>query len=196
MYIYKNEHNRQQTDDWLWYTISNNLPLGLKPIDAVSNTHLWFVVVELLHCNGFSEWVGQVLLSVDLLKVDITSIHNFLDEMVAAQNMLHPLVCLGFLRLSNGSRAVTVEQNWTNKGGWYFELDDEFPQPHRFFGSIWYSDIFCLANWFSHSVLLGILPTNSPTIKGKNNPYTLLLSSWSNWKLEYVNPISLKSDSP
>ena len=24
MYIYKNEHNRQQTDDWLWDTISNS----------------------------------------------------------------------------------------------------------------------------------------------------------------------------
>ena len=70
MYIYKKEHNRQQADDWLWDTISNNLPLGLKPISAVSNTYLWLVVVELLHRNGFSEWVSQVLFLVDLLKVD------------------------------------------------------------------------------------------------------------------------------
>ena len=117
MYKYKNEHNRQQANDWLWNTISNNLPLGLKPIGAVSSTHLRLVVIELLHRKSFSEWVGQILLSVDLLKVDVTSIHNFSDEMVAVQNMLHPLVCLRFLRLSNGSRAVTVEQNWTNKRG-------------------------------------------------------------------------------
>ena len=26
MYIYKNEHNRQQADDWLWDTIPNNQP--------------------------------------------------------------------------------------------------------------------------------------------------------------------------
>ena len=136
MYIYKSEHNRQQADDWVWDTIPNNLPLGLKPIGAVSNTHLRLVVVELLHRNGFSEWVSQVLLLVNLLKIDVTSIHNFLDEMVAAQNMLRPLVCLGFLRLSNGSRAVTVEQNWTNKGGCHSKLGDEFCQPHRFFGSI------------------------------------------------------------
>ena len=24
MYIYKNEHNRQQADDWLWDTIPNS----------------------------------------------------------------------------------------------------------------------------------------------------------------------------
>ena len=136
MYKYKNEHNHQQTDDWVWDTIPNNLSLGLKPISAVSNTHLRLVVIELLHRNGFSEWVSQVLLPIDLLKVDVTSFHDLPDEMVAAQNMLRPLVYLRFLRLSNGSRAVTVEQNWTNKGGCYSELGDELPQPHRFFGSI------------------------------------------------------------
>ena len=92
--LIQKEHNLQQAYDWLWDTIPNNLPLGLKPIGAVSNIHLRLVVVELLHRNGFSEWVGQVLLPVDLLKVDITSIHDLLDEMVAVQNMLRPLVCL------------------------------------------------------------------------------------------------------
>ena len=116
--------------------ISQQLPLVLKPLGIVSNTHLRLVVVELLHRNCFSEWVGQVLLPVDLLKIDVTSIQNLSDEMVAAQNMLRPLVSLWFLHLSNGSRAVTVEQNWTNKGGCYSKLGDEFSQPHRFFGSI------------------------------------------------------------
>ena len=115
---------------------SQHFPLGLKPIGAVSNTHLRLEVVELLHRNGFSEWVGQVLLFIDLLKVDVTSIHDFLDEMVTMQNMLCPLLCLQFLCLSNGSKAVTVEQNWTNKEGCYSELSDEFPQSHHFFGSI------------------------------------------------------------
>ena len=75
--LIKKEHNRQQADDWLWDTIPNNLLLGLKPIGAVSNTHLRLIVVELLHRNGFSEWVSQVLLPVDLLKIDVTSIYNF-----------------------------------------------------------------------------------------------------------------------
>ena len=83
MYIYKNEHNRQQADDWLWDTIPNNLPLGLKSIGTVSNIHLRLEVVELVHRNGFSEWVSQVLLSVDLLKVDVTSIHDLLDQVEA-----------------------------------------------------------------------------------------------------------------
>ena len=69
---------------------SQQSPTCLKPIGAVSNTHLRLVVIELLHRNGFSEWVGQVLLPVDLLKVDVTSIHDLPDEMVAVQNMLRP----------------------------------------------------------------------------------------------------------
>ena len=31
MYKYKNEHNRQQTDDWLWDTIPN--------IDLIATNH-------------------------------------------------------------------------------------------------------------------------------------------------------------
>ena len=53
--LIQKKHNRQQADDWLWDTISNNLPLDLKPIGAVSNIHLRLVVVEHLHHNGFSE---------------------------------------------------------------------------------------------------------------------------------------------
>ena len=121
---------------WLLGHISQQLPLGLKPISTVSYTHLQFTIIELGYRYGLGHGVGYVLLSIDLLKVDVTSIHNFLDEMVAVQNMLRPLVCFGFLRLSNGFRAITIEQNWTNKGGCYSELGDEFSQPHRFFGSI------------------------------------------------------------
>ena len=136
MYIYKNEHNRQQADDWLWDTIPNNLPLGLKPIGAVSNTHLRLVVIKLVHRNGFSEWVDQILLPVDLLKVDVTSIHDLPDQVEAVQNMLRPLVCFGFLRLSYGTSAVVVEQDLTIEGGCYSKFGDEFFQPHSFLHDI------------------------------------------------------------
>ena len=86
--------------------IFQQLPLILKPLGTVSNTHLRLVVVELLYRQGFSEGVGQILLSVDLLKVDITSIHDLLDQVKAVQNILHLLVCFGFLRLSYGTSAV------------------------------------------------------------------------------------------
>ena len=29
MYIYKNEHNRQQADDWLWDTIPNTRDVSI-----------------------------------------------------------------------------------------------------------------------------------------------------------------------
>ena len=35
MYIYKNEHNRQQADDWLWDTIPNR-----QVIDKSSNLNI------------------------------------------------------------------------------------------------------------------------------------------------------------
>ena len=69
------------------------------------------MVVELLYCQNFSEGVGWVLLSINRLKVDVTSIHDLSDLMEAVQNMLHPLVCFGFLHLSYGTSAIAVEQN-------------------------------------------------------------------------------------
>ena len=64
--------------------IFQQLPLVLKPLGTVSNTHLRLVVVELLYRQGFSEGVGQVFLSIDLLKVDVTSIHDLPDQVEAA----------------------------------------------------------------------------------------------------------------
>ena len=64
--------------------IFQQLPLILKPLGIVFNTHLQLVVVELLYRQGFSEEVGQVLLSVDLLKIDITLIHDLPDKVEAA----------------------------------------------------------------------------------------------------------------
>ena len=83
------------------------------------------MVVELLYCQGFSERVGQILLSIDLLKVDIISIHDLSDQMEAMQNVLRPLVCFGFLHLSYGTSAVAVKQDQTIERGCYSELDDE-----------------------------------------------------------------------
>ena len=74
----------------------------------ISNSHLRLVVVELLYYQGFSERGGQVLLFVDLLKIDVTSIHNLSDQVEATQNVLRLLVCFGFLHLSYGTSAVIV----------------------------------------------------------------------------------------
>ena len=105
--------------------IFQQLPLVLKPLGIVSNIHLRLVVVELLYLQGFNEGVGQVLLSVDLLKVDITSIHDLPDQVEAAQDVLRLLMCFRFLRLSYGTSVVIVEQDRTIEGGCYSELDDE-----------------------------------------------------------------------
>ena len=115
--------------------IFQQLSLVLKSLGTVSNTHLRLVVVELLYCQGFSKGVGQVLLFIDLLKVNVTSIHDLPDQVEAMQNVLHPLVCFEFLRLSYGTSAVTIEQDRTIEGGCYFELDDEFSQPPAFFAA-------------------------------------------------------------
>ena len=86
------------------------------------------MVVELLYRQGFNEEVGQVFLSVDLLKIDITSIHDLSDQMEVTQNVLRPLVCFGFFHLSYDTSAVAVEQEWTIEGGCYSELGDKFSQ--------------------------------------------------------------------
>ena len=53
-------------DDWLWDTIFNKLSLVLKPIRAVSNTHLPFISVEFFNFDSFSKSVSRIFLSIDL----------------------------------------------------------------------------------------------------------------------------------
>ena len=40
------------------------------------------MIFELLYRKDFSEWVDQILLSVDLLRIDIISIHDLSDKIV------------------------------------------------------------------------------------------------------------------
>ena len=61
--------------------IFQQLLLGLKPIRSISNIHLPFEIIELIKSDCSSQWIGQVLLSVDLSKINFTSI--FLDKMIA-----------------------------------------------------------------------------------------------------------------
>ena len=75
----------------------------------VSFTHLPTVVVELFDTEGFSEGVSQILLSVNLLKINITSINDLSHKVIAAQNMFGPMVRLRLLGLSYGSCAVTIQ---------------------------------------------------------------------------------------
>ena len=47
---------------------------------------------ELLVFEGFSKWVGQVLLSVDLLNLDVTSIHDLSYKVIVKQSVFGSLV--------------------------------------------------------------------------------------------------------
>ena len=88
---------------WLLGHISQQLPLGLKQISTVSYTHLQFTIIELGYRYGLGHGVGYVLLSIDLLKVDIISNHDFSYQVISAQNVLGPLMRLWFFRLSDGT---------------------------------------------------------------------------------------------
>ena len=60
MYKYKNEHNRQQTDDWLWDTIPNNGVSQEEPDIAVGGsireclTH--WLQMSLYQKGGIARW--------------------------------------------------------------------------------------------------------------------------------------------
>ena len=85
------------------------------------------MVVELFYRQDFSEGVGQVLLSVDLLKVDVTSFHDLSYEVVAAQDMLGSVMRLWLFRLGNRSSAVTVHWDGTLQGRYHSQLAQELP---------------------------------------------------------------------
>ena len=82
--------------------------LGLKPIGTVSYIHLQLMIIELLDFESFSKWVDQILPPIDLLKVNVTSIHDLSDKMITAQNMFGVLMGSQLLSLSNGSSIVAV----------------------------------------------------------------------------------------
>ena len=88
--------------------IPNYLPLGLKSIEVVSNIHLQLMIIELLDFEGFSKWVGEIFFSIDLLKIDVTSIHELTDKVMATQNVFDFLIKLKFLDLSYGTSAIIV----------------------------------------------------------------------------------------
>ena len=66
------------------------------------------MIIELLDFESFSKWVGQILPPVDLLKVNIISIHDLLDKVIMVQNMFGALMGSRLLSLSNGSSIVAV----------------------------------------------------------------------------------------
>ena len=42
------------------------------------------MVFKLLNTEGFSKWIDQIFLTIDLLKLDITSIYDLPDQVIAA----------------------------------------------------------------------------------------------------------------
>ena len=67
------------------------------------------MIFELLDSKGISEWVDLVLFFINLLKIDVTSINDLSNKMIAMQNMFGSLMGLEFLYLSYGSSAVTIQ---------------------------------------------------------------------------------------
>ena len=80
--------------------------------------------------------------------------------------MLGKLMRLRLLDMSYGSGAV--QYNKTIIGGCHFKFVDELSQPHSFFRSIRYYDIFYLANRVCHSVLLETFSADHSIIQDKN----------------------------
>ena len=79
----------------------------------VSNTHFPSVIIEFLDTEGFSQRVSHVLLSIDILKVDVTSINDLSYKVIASQDVLGPMMRFWLLGLSYGSRAVTIQEHRT-----------------------------------------------------------------------------------
>ena len=165
--MYKYEHTRQQTDDRLQNIIFNKLSLGLKSIGTVSYTHLRLVIIELLDFESSSKWIGLVLIFIDLLNVDVTSIHNLSDKIIAIQNILDTLMGLQLLGLSNGYSTVTVQQDRAINRECHSELVNKLSQPHSFLHSIRCDDILYLINRVSHSVLFEIFLVDYSIIQDK-----------------------------
>ena len=50
------------------------------------------MIIELFDLESFSEQISYVLLSIDVLKLDVTLIHDLTYDVIAAQNVFGMLV--------------------------------------------------------------------------------------------------------
>ena len=66
------------------------------------------MVIKLFDSESFSKWISQILSSIDLLKVDVTSIYDLPDKMKAVQNMFSALIGPRLLGLSNDFSIVAI----------------------------------------------------------------------------------------
>ena len=103
------EHNHLQPRWLALGQIFQQLSLWLKPIRSVSITHLSFVIIELFRSDCSSQWIGQVVLSIDLFKVDFISILS--NKVIAIQKVFDSQMEHQFFSLSYGSSsAVNIEE--------------------------------------------------------------------------------------
>ena len=66
------------------------------------------MIVELFDPKSFNEGVDQIFFFVNLFQLDIISIHDFMDKMIASQNAFGSVVWLGLLCLRYGSSTITI----------------------------------------------------------------------------------------
>ena len=83
------------------------------------------MIIKFFDLKSFSEGVGYVLLSIDLLKFDITSIYDLSYKVITMQNMFGMLVWLWFFYLGYGSSVVTIQQSRTIKARYHSKFADE-----------------------------------------------------------------------
>ena len=148
-------------------TYFSTTPTWNKVNRSISYTHLSLTINEPFDLESVSEGVDYVLLSINLLKLDVTSIHDLTYKVIAMQNMLGALVWLCSFRLSYGSSAVIIQQNRSINREYNSKLSDELPQSHHFFCSIRCSNIFCFAYKIGYSMLLEIFLAYRSSIQGK-----------------------------
>ena len=66
------------------------------------------MIIELVDPKSFSEGVGQILFLINLFQLDIISIHDFMDKMIASHNVFGSVVWLGLFYLHYDSSTITI----------------------------------------------------------------------------------------
>ena len=98
-----------------WLTLGyifQQLSLGLKSVNRYQ-THLLFEIIELIRSDCSSQWVSQVLLLVDLSKVDFILILS--NKVIAMQKVFDSQMEHWFFSLSYGSNATVNTERLNNQ---------------------------------------------------------------------------------
>jgi hypothetical protein len=149
------------------HNYDTSLPLTLRSLALVSNTHGPHVCRMLWLWKRIRQWIGNILVRVHLANFHITSTNNFVNEMIPLLYMLCLFVCPTLLYLRYDSTIVTIEIHRTGHTSNNTQLRNKISDPNSFLSIFKSINILSFDRQICYSILLGSFSAQHHSIEAK-----------------------------